>query len=82
MSASNDDELAILRHQRKLELQKQIEAQASKQVEAEFAEQKKQIEASQSKEMVCSHLRHASSVKSRTGVPRMKMISLVAFYLL
>ena len=44
MSASNDDELAILRHQRKLELQKQIEAQASKQVEAEFAEQKKQIE--------------------------------------
>ena len=44
MSASNDDELAILRHQRKLELQKQIEAQASKPVEAEFAEQKKQIE--------------------------------------
>ena len=44
MSASNDDELAMLRHQRKLELQKQIEAQASKQVEAEFAEQKKQIE--------------------------------------
>ena len=44
MSASNDDELAMLRHQRKLELQKQLEAQASKQVEAEFAEQKKQIE--------------------------------------
>jgi len=44
MSASKDDELAMLRHQRKMELQKQIEAQASKQVEAEFAEQKKQIE--------------------------------------
>ena len=46
MSASKDDELAMLRHQRKLEIQKQMEAQATKQVEAEFAEQQKQIESS------------------------------------
>ena len=44
MSASKDDELAMLRHQRKLELQKKMEEQATKQVEAEFAEQQKQIE--------------------------------------
>ena len=44
MSTSNDDELATLRQQRKLEIQKQMEAQASKQMEAEFAEKQKQIE--------------------------------------
>ena len=44
MSASNDKGLANIREQRRIELQKQLEAQANQQLDAEIAAQKKQIE--------------------------------------
>ena len=46
MSVSNDKGLAEIREQRRLELQKQLEAQASQQLEAEIAAQNKQYEKS------------------------------------
>ena len=44
MSASNDKELANIREQRRIELQKQLEAQANQQLDAEIAAQQKQLE--------------------------------------
>ena len=44
MSASNDKGLANIREQRRIELQKQLEAQANQQLDAEIEAKKKQIE--------------------------------------
>jgi len=44
MSVNSDDQLTALREQRRLDLQKQIEAQAKQQAEAEFASHQKDVE--------------------------------------
>ena len=44
MSASGDDQLAAIREQRRLELQKQFESQAQAQVDAEIESQRKNAE--------------------------------------
>ena len=44
MSVSNDRELAQIREQRRIELQKQLEAQANQQLDAEIEAQKKEVE--------------------------------------
>ena len=44
MSVSNDRELAQIREQRRIELQKQLEAQANQQLDAEIEAQKKAVE--------------------------------------
>ena len=44
MSASGDDQLAALREQRRLELQKQLEVQAKAQADAEIESQIKDAE--------------------------------------
>ena len=44
MSASGDDQLAALREQRRLELQKQLESQAKAQADAEIESQMKDAE--------------------------------------
>ena len=44
MSASGDEQLAALREQRRLELQRQIESQAQAQAEAEIESQRKNAE--------------------------------------
>ena len=47
MSTSQDDELALLREQRRIALQQQLEAQASQQADAEVKAQQAQMEAAQ-----------------------------------
>mgnify|MGYP002849564745 FL=1 len=44
MSVSNNNELANIREQRRLELQKQIENHANQQLDAEIAAQQRQLE--------------------------------------
>ena len=45
MAATQEDELAVLREQRRIELQKQLEEQAQQQADAEVAQQAAQREA-------------------------------------
>ena len=47
MSTSHDDELAMLREQRRAALQQQLEAQASQQADAEVKAQQAHMEAAQ-----------------------------------
>ena len=69
MSASGDDQLAAIREQRKLELQKQLESQAQAQVDAEIESQRKNAES----QAVSNAMKQLLTSEARARIARISL---------
>ena len=69
MSASGDDQLAAIREQRRLELQKQFESQAQAQVDAEIESQRKNAES----QAVSNAMKQLLTSEARARIARISL---------
>ena len=69
MSASGDDQLAAIREQRRLELQKQLESQAQAQVDAEIESQRKNAES----QAVSNAMKQLLTSEARARIARISL---------
>ena len=69
MSASGDEQLAALREQRRLELQRQLESQAQAQAEAEIESQRKSAES----EAVSNAMKQLLTSDARARIARISL---------
>ena len=69
MSASGDDQLAAIREQRRLELQKQFESQAQAQADAEIESQRKNAES----QAVSNAMKQLLTSEARARIARISL---------
>tara|TARA_B100001115_G_scaffold182523_1_gene178947 strand:- start:249 stop:608 length:360 start_codon:yes stop_codon:yes gene_type:complete len=69
MSASGDEQLAALREQRRLELQRQLESQAQAQAEAEIESQRKSAES----QAVSNAMKQLLTSEARARIARISL---------
>ena len=69
MSASGDEQLAALREQRRLELQRQLESQAQAQAEAEIESQRKNAES----QAVSNAMKQLLTSEARARIARISL---------